>query len=125
MRTALMALALCPLLVLTDRGRPADGEIADESMALTRWPYKTADGRGCFVMLGREWLEVVGGKLRFSFRETRRTATYVEPYDGSRDMWVRLSGSSATWCRSDRAWVSLPVTPAEGNASLETRLDGT
>jgi hypothetical protein len=57
--------------------------------------YSDANGGGVFENIdpGR-WLERVANGARYDFVEVRRTAGFVELYDGSRGVSVRLYGQS-------------------------------
>src|SRR5438270_10049015 len=59
------------------------------------WVYADAGGGDFTQQRGRDWLETNGvASVPFRYRETNRTADYVELYDAERQLYVRLHNNS-------------------------------
>jgi hypothetical protein len=90
-RQALLMIAALALLALSGVARAQDaGTVRDRGhrdVARVRWQYDI----GRFEhRTGREWVETDDTGGRAEFREVERNADYVELYDRSRDIAVRL-----------------------------------
>lgn len=109
MRTALVLLTCCLAVAPAPELKAGDSE--ENTVQFNRWPYATERGQGCFVKHGEEWVETGDDKTEFTFKETDRTSEYVELYDASRTMWLRLYPDKALWCVADKEWRLLPVKP--------------
>jgi tetratricopeptide (TPR) repeat protein len=74
-----------------------------------KWTYR-ADERGdagSFEMGDSEWVELKKGKFYARFKLTETTPDFVELYDKSRKMWVRLSQTTASYTTDQKKWFLL------------------
>ena len=87
------------------------------SLRFTRWTYASDEtGKsGYFEKRGDEWVEVKDGRVWAHFMESARTAKYVELFDGSRGVAVRLSTTEAVWSRNRSDW----LLAAKGSPAAE------
>ncbi len=81
-----------------------------------KWGY-TADNNGvagCFTKESSDWVESKSDKsAKYTFKETARTAEYVELFDSSRKIWVRLGDSESFVSTNQKQWNAL----YKGNAA--------
>jgi len=70
------------------------------------WLYSTAQGAGAFRSEdGGQWIETTPTGLEWFFKETVRTAAYVELSDPTRRLWLRLHPSYLEWRKEpNQAW---------------------
>jgi hypothetical protein len=95
----------------------------------TCWSYSVNDVTGKFLVerdRPRRWVELVSNGAVFRFTETRRCKDYIELYDASRDLSVRLHEriSYVRWAATKGQFVTLyqgswtepaaPPAPAPG-----------
>jgi hypothetical protein len=99
----------------------------------TKWTY-AADERGdpgSFEMEESDWVELKKGKVYARFTITEATTDYVELYDKSRKLWVRLGQTSESYSTDQKNWHRLfagaPVreqtSPADFSRSPPPALD--
>jgi hypothetical protein len=68
------------------------------SSSLNAWLYETPAGPGAFERNGAaNWVERIPTGGQMSFEEKARTADYLELYDGSRRLWVRVHPTFMEW----------------------------
>lgn len=67
----------------------------------TRRYWVVAPGRYFLNTTGKAWDELQSDRKAFSFTETRRTAEFVEFFDTSRNLWIRLYPDRAMMLRKD------------------------
>lgn len=94
-------LPLLPLLLVLAPHPPARG--ADTRQA---WLYRASGKPGWFVKVAdKRWAETTPDGGGFNFEEVGRTARYVELFDRSRTMWVRLDANRMEWRQGAKpAW---------------------
>ena len=70
----------------------------------TNWNRWTHSG-GAFVLTGnRQWTEYKSGQQVANFREVARTPSYIDLYDSSRNMTVRLLKGHCEWRQGSGKW---------------------
>jgi hypothetical protein len=87
--------------------------------SLWRYAYEDDGRKGSFVKLGTEWLEVGDDRAIARFREASRNADYLDLFDASRNMSLRLYLSKVFWKQPETEWFRLPV---KGQPSRETSI---
>jgi hypothetical protein len=77
-------------------------------LAFTKWTYVADEnGRsGDFEKNATEWIEMKDGKVWAHFKESARNAKYVELFDATRHIWVRLTPTEASWSRDRANWIT-------------------
>jgi hypothetical protein len=93
-------------------GWSASTDAAEDVSHCRLWRYQ-ADERGAvgsFVKrAGRQWEETKDGQVVFHFEEVRRTTDFIELYDASRQMSLRLYATEVLWRTPDKEdWFLLP-----------------
>ena len=85
-------------------GSADKGNAPVDIQAREAWLYMVSGHRGWFKKESdKDWIETTADGEEFTFVETRRTAEYVELFDKSRTMWLRLS------CRPRRLAAGRPA----------------
>jgi hypothetical protein len=86
----------------------------------TKWTYR-ADERGdggSFEMTESDWVELKNGKVYAHFALTESTNDYVELYDKSRKLWVRLTQTTESYSTDQKNWHAIITgTPVHEGAS--------
>ena len=91
--------ALVPLVAFTAVGATAPAARAADRIVFT---YTTDAGAATFKnTTGDRWVETGGGGTRFYFREVIRNSDFIEIYDASRKVGVRLYKRKALWRHPD------------------------
>ncbi len=103
---AVPATAIPPLDV---GATPSSTEPADIGAVLqfVEWT-SPSDDKGMKNVFRKEdsgWVEYKDGNAVSHFTETARTPKWVELYDASRPVWVRLSRTRSTWSRDKKSWI--------------------
>jgi hypothetical protein len=86
---------------------PSESVGSGSPLRFTKWTYP-ADERGrpgYFEQRGAEWVEAKQGKVVAHFKESARTADYVELFDQGRRLWVRLKPTECAFSRNQTNWV--------------------
>jgi len=70
------------------------------------WAYETSPegASGALRNTGENWTETRSDGITYRFAETGRTAEYVELYDSSRGLHVRLYADRMEWGRDGQQW---------------------
>lgn len=80
----------------------------NDARARSAWRYSASGKDGYFQKLdATQWIETTAGTQQ-QFEEVARTDGYVELFDGSRAMWLRLYADRAEW-RQGPQWKRLSV----------------
>jgi serine/threonine protein kinase/tetratricopeptide (TPR) repeat protein len=86
----------------------------------TKWTYR-ADERGdggSFEMTESDWVELKNGKVYAHFALSESTNDYVELYDTSRKLWVRLTRTTESYSIDQKNWHAIVTgTPVHEGAS--------
>jgi len=100
---------------------------SERTEARNAWVYRASGREGRFVKdNGNQWIETTADGDDLVFVEEGRTEAYVELFDRSRAMWLRLYEEHAEWRQGDREewsklylghWVTAagPPKPAKGD----------
>ena len=117
------------VLVATIAHATVYAQEAPTAASRVAWQYKSSAGIGSFSRIdGKQWHEQGPGGFELRFEETGRTPQYVELFDASREMRVRLHNERSEWRQGnnsnwaglyDGRWVdpaSLPRPPAVDRA---------
>lgn len=80
---------------------PGPGPVTGPATPDTRRYWVVTPGRYFLNTGGKTWDEFGGGRKVFTFTETRRTAEFVEFFDTSRNLWIRLYADRAVVMRKD------------------------
>jgi hypothetical protein len=125
-----MSRRLLAVLLLLGCLTSANG--ADRAEDRNAWLYKDSGRDGWFKKeAGKRWLETTADGGQHEFDEVARTAKYVELFDRSRTMWVRLfadhfewrQGKKPDWYRlHDGRWVKASDLPAPAKREYRIRL---
>jgi hypothetical protein len=76
----------------------AGASAQDDARAKIRWDYRHKEGAGYFQNAKeKEWIEVFEGKVIFTFKESARNNDFIELYDASRPVWVRIYENKSLW----------------------------
>jgi hypothetical protein len=124
-----MRRCLLVLLLLLVGLASAHGQDAQPRNA---WLYKASGKDGWFRMeTGKAWVETTSDGSQFQFEEMARTANYVELFDRSRTMWLRLYADHAEWRQGkkpewyrlyDGRWVKAGDLPKPAKRDYRIRL---
>jgi len=128
----LLTSLLVPLVLL---GGLASADGADPSkvaQARKAWRYKASGKDGWFQNeTGKRWTETTTDGAQLQFEEMARTAKYVELFDGSRTMWLRLYSDHAEWRQGKKSewhrlyggrWVQVGDLPKPAKRDYRIRL---
>ena len=87
-------------------GAPPNGAEGQAPLRFTKWIYPADESGkpGFFEQHGAEWLETKAGTVMAHFKESARTAEYVELFDPSRGLWVRLKPTEYSFSRDRAKW---------------------
>jgi hypothetical protein len=87
-------------------GAPPSGSEAPAPLQFTKWIYPADESGkpGFFQQRGAEWLEVKAGKVIAHFKQSARTAEFVELFDPGRGLWVRLEPTEYSFSRDRANW---------------------
>jgi hypothetical protein len=123
------------LIVREDVSHPlASAEPAAQPVAapaaLEAWVYQSAEGTGVIVREGAStWVETTPTGIAFAFEERARAGDYLELYDGSRRLWVRLHPTFLEWRKEpSNEWQRLhkgrwvPASEAPVNTDYRIRI---
>jgi hypothetical protein len=125
----MLRLLLTSLVLL---GCPLWANGADSAQDRNAWLYKASGQDGWFKKEdGKSWMETTpdGGQVQFD--EVARTAKYVELFDRSRTMWLRLYAGHCEWRQGkkpewnrlhDGRWVKASDLPAPVKRDYRMRL---
>ncbi len=129
-RRPLAVLVVAPLLlglVLS-----ANSQIEGGARARNAWLYDVSGKRGWFEKVaGRRWLETTPDGGQYQFEELARTAGYVELFDRSRTMWLRLHADHVLWRQGKKPdwyrlyngrWVDAGSLPRPAKRAYRVRL---
>ena len=109
-----------------------DKKPTDGAKARINWNYKVSGKDGFFRKgAGKNWTETTpdGGEL--GFEEVERVDKYVELFDASRTMWLRLHSEHAEWRQNKNAhwnrlydgrWVEAAANPKTIDGDYRIRL---
>jgi hypothetical protein len=132
MRCRLSVALVLPLALLGGLALAQGAGAPRDDQARNAWLYKVSGKDGWFAEeAGKRWIESTSDGKQFQFEELRRTAKYVELYDGSRTMWLRLfadhvewrQGTKPDWFRLyDGRWVRASDLPKAAATDYRIRL---
>ena len=96
---------------LTARFDRAHAKRLNVPLRFVRWDYP-ADERGIAGYFKKDdsgWSELKGDEAasHATFKETARTAEYVELFDAKRTIWVRLGETEASFSNDQKTWNAL------------------
>jgi hypothetical protein len=130
MSRCLLAMAWVLLCTITEPVAALGG--SERTEARNAWVYNASGREGRFVNEnGTQWIETTADGDELVFVEEARTKAYVELFDRSRTMWLRLYDEHAEWRQGDHKewstlyrghWVTAADSPKPANADYRIRL---
>jgi hypothetical protein len=102
------------------------------AQARNGWRYKASGKYGWFQKeTGKRWTETTPDGMQFQFQEVARTAKYVDLFDRSRTMWLRLYSDHCAWRQGEKPqwnrlydglWVKVGDLPKPAKFDYRIRL---
>ena len=86
------------------------------TLRFTKWDYPADEGgrSGYFQKEGDVWVEHKGTSVAGRFKETARTAEYVEMKSVALNIWVRITPTQYSWSNDQTHW-NAPIAGAPAN----------